>query len=108
MRITALAVLLAAGCALSLGACVCSMSPTARYFGRTDLERTVEYVLQQEGEMEIIATDCPSPLQIEAHALTRCILHRGDGTVVGATVVVTEATGDRGRIDVTVEAEQPS
>lgn len=108
MRVIALPVLLAVGCALSLGACVCSMSPTAHCFGRTDLERTVEHVLRQEGDMEIVAVDCPSPLQIEAHALTRCVLQRGDGTVIGATVVVTQATGDRGRIDVTVDDEQPS
>lgn len=107
MRITALPVLLATGCALSLSACTFSMSLTNHSFGRADLERTVEHLLQQEGEMEIVAVDCPNSLQIKAHAVTRCILQRGDGSLIGATVVVTEAAGERGRIDVTLDGEHP-
>ncbi|GGK98725.1 DUF4333 domain-containing protein [Nocardia jinanensis] len=107
MRISALPVLLSTGCALSLSACTFTMSLTTHSFGRADLERTVEHVLQQEGELEIVAVECPNSLQIKAHALTRCMLQKGDGSIIGATVVVTEAAGKRGRIDVAVDAEQP-
>ncbi|WP_328394839.1 DUF4333 domain-containing protein [Nocardia sp. NBC_00416] len=103
MRITALPVLLAGGSVLFLSACLPVLSGTAHCFGQVDLERTVEHVLEQEGTMEILVVDCPDSLQIRTHALTRCLLHTGDGSLIGVTVEVVEAVGDRGRIDVAVD-----
>lgn len=100
MRIVALTVSLAAGCALLLSACMYSMTGTTEYFRRTDLERTVEYILGERDNAAVFVADCPDALPVRLDAQALCVVRAGDGTVIEVTVIVTEAAGSRGRIAV--------
>ncbi|NKY31763.1 DUF4333 domain-containing protein [Nocardia speluncae] len=104
MRIAALISAPAAGAVLLLGACANPLLSAENYFERVELELTVEYLLRQQGEVQVFAVECPKALEIRMNAQTHCRAQNGDGELNDVTVVVIRAAGERGRIAVQVNA----